>query len=235
MILRKLSSIFISRCFIRRAVTIPSKFCDRVNISAEKGCDGEELNAVKSRISGNLLVSDNFISEEEETMLYDEVRALLEKRSYQNEHWDDAIHGYRESEKESWSKSCMIVFKRVKEASFDSSHTLLPYVHILDLDSKGFIKPHIDSVKFCGSTIAGLSLLSPSIMRFRHEKFNRVTIDALLPRRSLYICRNAIRYEFTHEILPPELSIWNGDIIGRCRRISLMLRCKPEENSVKAT
>ena len=91
MTLRNLSSIFISRC-LRRAVTksiYSSKFCDRININAEDGCDGEELKVVESRVSGNLLVSDNFISEEEEAMLFEEVRALLEKRSYQHEHWDD--------------------------------------------------------------------------------------------------------------------------------------------------
>ena len=50
-----------------------------------------------------------------------------------------AIHGYRESEKENWSKSSMMIFKRMKDTCFDSTHILLPYVHVLDLDSKGSV------------------------------------------------------------------------------------------------
>ena len=218
------------RILCSSVATDSTQVFDRVHLSVESDCDSGELKSVEKLIPGNLLVYDDFISEEEEAMLYEEVRPSLENRSYQHEHWDDAIHGYRESEKENWSKPCMMVFKRIKDASFDSTQKLLPYVHVLDLDSKGFIKPHVDSVKFCGSTIAGLSLLSPSIMRFRHENFKRVKIDALLCRRSLYICRNAIRYEFTHEILSPEQSIWNGNKIERARRISLMLRCQAEAN-----
>ncbi len=29
----------------------------------------------------------------------------------------------------------------MKDASFDSTHTLLPYVHVLDLDSNGWVLP----------------------------------------------------------------------------------------------
>ncbi|CAB3988911.1 alpha-ketoglutarate-dependent dioxygenase alkB homolog 7, mitochondrial [Paramuricea clavata] len=132
----------------RSVVTESTQGCTRVHLSEDSECnDGDELRTVEKLISGNLLVYDDFISEEEEMMLCEEVRPSLEKTSYQHEHWDDAIHGYRESEKENWSKPCMMVFKRMKDASFDSTHALLPYVHVLDLDSKGFIKPHVDSVK----------------------------------------------------------------------------------------
>ena len=31
----------------------------------------------------------------------------------------------------------MMIFKRMKDLAFDPKHALLPYVHILDLDSKG--------------------------------------------------------------------------------------------------
>ncbi len=48
------------------------------------------------------------------------------------------------------------------------------------------------SFQFCGSTIAGLSLLSDSIMRLVREDATNEWLDLLLPRRSLYILRFSI-------------------------------------------
>ncbi|XP_046862521.1 alpha-ketoglutarate-dependent dioxygenase alkB homolog 7, mitochondrial-like [Xenia sp. Carnegie-2017] len=203
-------------------------FSNRVRICSDNDENYKIITKVEKQFSEQFMIFDDFVSENEEQLLYEEARPILETKHYQKEHWDDAIHGYRESEKQNWTEDSMMVFKRMKEVAFDSDQVLLPYVHILDLDSKGFIKPHIDSVKFCGSTIAGLSLLSPSIMRFCHEDAKHINVDALLPRRSLYICRKLIRYEYTHEILPPEQSIWDGSLIERSRRISLILRCEPQ-------
>lgn len=45
------------------------------------------------------------------------------------------------------------------------------------------------SCQFCGSTIAGLSLLSDSIMRLVPENNSTDWVDLLLSRRSLYILR----------------------------------------------
>ena len=99
----------------------------------------------------------------------------------------------------------------------------LPEVHVLELAKDGYIRPHIDSVKvamqkyhcffccqyylqhppsssvqFCGEVIAGVSLLSPSVMRLEHrgdpgegggenEEEEDRWICALLPPLSLYI------------------------------------------------
>ena len=41
--------------------------------------------------------------------------------------------------------------------------------------------------QFCGEVIAGLSLLSPSVMQLQHEEDSERCIWALLPRLSLYI------------------------------------------------
>ena len=43
--------------------------------------------------------------------------------------------------------------------------------------------------QFCGSIIAGLSILSDSVMRLRHEKQNNLYADFLLKKRSLYIMK----------------------------------------------
>lgn len=77
------------RHIIRYKVSKPEVAADRVRFTAVDEQDGQELGAVKNLVSENLLVYDDFITEEEETMLYEEVKPYLEKRSYQNEHWDD--------------------------------------------------------------------------------------------------------------------------------------------------
>lgn len=41
------------------------------------------------------------------------------------------------------------------------------------------------------------------------------------------IFRDAVRYQFTHEILSEDESVWKGETIPRDRRISLVLRCQP--------
>lgn len=41
--------------------------------------------------------------------------------------------------------------------------------------------------QFCGDTIAGMSLLSDSVMRLALEEDKSIYVDVLLNRRSLYI------------------------------------------------
>ena len=51
----------------------------------------------------------------------------------------------------------------------------------------------------------GLSLLSDSIMRFRHVESDEI-FDVHLPRYSLYLMLDDYRYDWTHEILNEEES-----------------------------
>ncbi|XP_076021133.1 alpha-ketoglutarate-dependent dioxygenase alkB homolog 7, mitochondrial [Genypterus blacodes] len=172
-------------------------------------------------------VKTGFITEEEEAEFMRELEPGLRKKRYEFDHWDDAIHGFRETERVRWGAACEEVLTRVRSVAFPDGSALLGPVHILDLDKKGFIKPHVDSVKFCGSTIAGLSLLSDSIMRLVKESNTSDWLDLLLPRRSLYILRNQARYDFTHEILKDEESVFNGQNVPRQRRISVICRNLP--------
>ncbi|KAM8845301.1 alpha-ketoglutarate-dependent dioxygenase alkB homolog 7, mitochondrial isoform 2-T2 [Spinachia spinachia] len=172
-------------------------------------------------------VRTGFITEEEEGALLRELEPGLKKKRYEWDHWDDAIHGYRETERVSWGSACEEVMSRVRSTAFPEGSPLLGPVHILDLDKTGYIKPHIDSVKFCGSTIAGLSLLSDSIMRLVKEDSTDEWMDLLLPRRSLYILRDQARYDFTHQILKDEESVFNGRKVPRLRRISIICRNLP--------
>lgn len=179
------------------------------------------------RLGSQVEVRADFITEEEEGAFMRELELGLKKKRYEFDHWDDAIHGYRETERLSWGTACEEVLTRVRSVAFDEGSPLLGPVHVLDLDKTGYIKPHVDSVKFCGSTIAGLSLLSDSIMRLVKEDATSEWLDLLLPRRSLYILRNQARYNFTHEILKDEESVFNGQKVPRQRRISIICRNLP--------
>lgn len=187
---------------------------------------GSSLELVQ-RLGSQVEVRAGFITEEEEGALLRELEPGLKKKRYEFDHWDNAIHGYRETERVSWGAVCEEILNRVRSVAFPEGSPLLGPVHILDLDKTGFIKPHIDSVKFCGSTIAGLSLLSDSVMRLVKEDSTDEWLDLLLPRHSLYILRNQARYNFTHEILKDEESVFNGQKVPRQRRISVICRNLP--------
>ncbi|MBN3323922.1 ALKB7 dioxygenase, partial [Atractosteus spatula] len=182
---------------------------------------------VLEKIRGQVEVSENFLTEAEERALLQELEPGLRKKRYEFDHWDDAIHGYRETERVQWTEGSWAVFRRVRQAAFPAGEPLLGPVHVLDLDRTGFIKPHIDSVKFCGSTIAGLSLLSDSVMRLVSEQDMADWVDLLLPRRSLYILRDSARYSFTHQVLRDEESFFAGRRVPRDRRISVICRNLP--------
>ncbi|KAK2833595.1 hypothetical protein Q5P01_017484 [Channa striata] len=179
------------------------------------------------RLGPQVEVRAAFISEEEEAALLRELEPGLKKKRYEFDHWDDAIHGYRETERASWAAPCERILTRVRSVAFPEGGPLLGPVHVLDLDKTGYIKPHIDSVKFCGSTIAGLCLLSDSVMRLVKEDCSDDWLELLLPRRSLYILRDEARYSFTHEILKDAESVFNGHKVPRQRRISVICRNLP--------
>ncbi|XP_048871739.1 alpha-ketoglutarate-dependent dioxygenase alkB homolog 7, mitochondrial [Brienomyrus brachyistius] len=185
------------------------------------------LSEVLEKLRGQVEVRENFISEEEERALLRELEPGLKKKRYEFDHWDDAIHGYRETERLRWGPECEAVLERIRSAAFPQGSQLLGPVHVLDLDQKGYIKAHIDSVKFCGSTIAGVSLLSDSVMRLVSEDKVEHWADLLLLRRSLYIIRDRARYKFTHEVLKDEDSFFLGERIPRERRISVICRNLP--------
>ena len=101
---------------------------------------------------------------------------------------------------------------------------LLPAVHVIDLKRGGRIGAHVDSVKFSGGLVAGLSLSSDAEMILRpYDEERDAPVEGkeariTLPRRSLYVMSGEARYAFTHEV--------SGELGGepRARRISLMFR-----------
>ncbi|XP_033157172.1 alpha-ketoglutarate-dependent dioxygenase alkB homolog 7, mitochondrial [Drosophila mauritiana] len=207
----------------------------------------------------HMRIITDFISEPEEQQLHEEIEPYMSRLRYEFDHWDDAIHGFRETERKKWFPKNREVLERVRQVAFDGA--VMPYVHILDLAPDGVIKPHVDSTRYCGNTISGISLLSDSVMRlvrtdeqryqqqssgtatdpnsqgsepdaaYRHQPEaplkNNFYADILLPRRSLYIMSHTARYKFTHEILAKEHSQFQGALVPRTRRISIICRNEP--------
>jgi len=168
---------------------------------------------------------ENFIDSVEESNLVDEVQPHLERQVYEKDHWDEAIVDFRETERKHWNHLNKETIQRLQKTAFEPEGTkLLPYVHVLDLAENGFIKPHIDSSRFCGDTVAVMSLLSDSVLKLVHENYDKYVVHVLVPRRSLYILRGISRYNYTHAILKKEESIFKGDAVLKERRISIVCR-----------
>ncbi|XP_005081407.3 alpha-ketoglutarate-dependent dioxygenase alkB homolog 7, mitochondrial [Mesocricetus auratus] len=199
-----------------------------VRTLAKCGCIRGSDPAVLSRLRDEAVVRPGFLSQAEEDTLTRELEPQLRRRRYEYDHWDAAIHGFRETEKSRWSDASQAILQRVQAAAFGPDQTLLSLVHVLDLEPRGYIKPHVDSVKFCGSTIAGLSLLSPSVMKLVHTQEPEQWLELLLEPGSLYILRGSARYDFSHEILRDEESFFGERRVPRGRRISVICRSLPE-------
>ncbi|XP_056426266.1 alpha-ketoglutarate-dependent dioxygenase alkB homolog 7, mitochondrial [Hyla sarda] len=183
--------------------------------------------AVLSQLSPGLTLQPDFITTEEEALLCRELEPVLRKKRYEGGHWDDAIHGFREVERQYWSPDSSAIIQRARDKAFPPGENQLSLVHVLDLQKDGYIKPHVDSVKFCGSTIAGICLLSSSVMRLVSVDNPEERADLLLPRRCLYVISDVARYKFTHEILRCEDSFFSGVPVPRERRISVICRNLP--------
>ncbi|XP_074785958.1 alpha-ketoglutarate-dependent dioxygenase alkB homolog 7, mitochondrial [Athene noctua] len=185
---------------------------------------------VERRLRGLALVRGGFVSAGEAAELLRELEAVLGRRPYQFDHWDGAICGYRETERSRWGGAGRAVLGRVA-AAFPPGRPPLPLVHVLDLHPRGHVRPHVDSVKFCGCTIAGVSLLSPSVLRLRSCRPPGHWLELLLPPGSLYVLRGAARYDFTHEILRDEESFFGGRRVPRGRRLALICRNAPHDTT----
>ncbi|XP_072761390.1 alpha-ketoglutarate-dependent dioxygenase alkB homolog 7, mitochondrial [Anoplolepis gracilipes] len=180
-------------------------------------------------LCNTMKILPDFISEKEEDILMQEVDPYMKQLRYEYSHWDNAIHGYRETEWKKWSKDSSQILDRVRKKAFPPEMTQLSLVHILDLASEGWIKPHIDSVRFCGGIIAGLSLLTDSVMKLTMEGHEKECVECfLLPRRSLYIMSGVARYKYNHEILKSEESYFEGQHVPKSRRISIICRSEPD-------
>lgn len=185
---------------------------------------------LRDRVVQGVRVQGEYVTQQEEAALLAELDIQFKRMRYEFDHWDDAIHGYRETERTHWQPCNAPVVQRLQREALRwaaEGAELLPHVHVLDLHAEGCIKPHVDSTRFCGDVIAGLCLLSTAVMRVSPESQPELYVDLLLPARSLYVLSGAARYLCTHEVLGGESSQWRGERVPRERRLSIICRTKP--------
>lgn len=109
--------------------------------------------------------------------------------------------------------------------------------HAIDLGNDGTLSAHVDSVKFSGDIVSGLSLVSSSIMRLRPAASEKDKdgnsagagyVDIYLPPMSLYVLSGGGRFDYTHELLPcgAIFETENGKKmqIAREKRVSIIFR-----------
>ena len=194
-----------------------------------------------------------------------EVSRRMKRKRFEDGHWDSVISKYREIELTTPNEenSRLICTKDVDDALDDDS-TILPdfaqtilrtrnvlgsYVphenaavtwlpcHAIDLSKDGRLDAHVDSIKFSGGIVAGISLLSDSIMRLRPAKgewMDETTaeeldghVDLYLPKLSLYCLHGMSRFNYSHELLPSDTvyQLHGKDVrVSRGRRLSIIFR-----------
>jgi alkylated DNA repair protein alkB family protein 7 len=196
----------------------------------------------------SVLVFPNIISEGDADVIISEIEPRVSGKRYQRGHWDAVITGYREvemfelenvetNEDSPATSKTTDVLKYIRQHLYATcfAHSSSPAFtrwlpcHAIDLKSDGKLTAHVDSVRFSGEIVAGLSMLSSSIMRLRpskedvgshnkqegalEEEINTGTskntsnsevglVDVYLPPNSLYILRGIARYGYSHELLP---------------------------------
>nr|CAG8523787.1 3234_t:CDS:2 [Entrophospora candida] len=126
-------------------------------------------------IDEDFILFPNHLNESEQSFLVEKSskklkRAFGKEVIYQDAHFDDVIHGYRECQATHWSTGTATNGKDEEED------------------------------KYSGRIVAGISLISSTVMIFRHKDDPEIQFSVLLEPGSLYVQRDSIRYNFTHEI-----------------------------------
>lgn len=120
-----------------------------------------------------MIVVPDFISADEEESLIHDVEPQLRRRRFDDGHFDGVILHYRErtfaiSALSTSSQAVMArAYRLFPEAPAAGKH--MDSIHAVELARHGEIRNHVDSVKFSGSIVCGISLLSDAIMRLTEE------------------------------------------------------------------
>ena len=188
------------------------------------------------------VVYKDFVTEKEGESLVQDIMDRMKRRRYEKGHWDAVITDFREVElldESSLQEGSQCAMERVRDQLIaaryvDNNVTWLP-CHAIDLRQDGELKAHVDSIKFSGGVVAGISLMSPSIMRLkpddqRHDGW----VDMYLPPFSLYVLSAVSRYRYSHELLPCGSTFQRPDgttiSVQRERRLSVIFRDVKQEN-----
>lgn len=174
--------------------------------------------------------------------------------AYSAGHWDGVISGFREATlpvdgAARAPASLVALHARVAAAFAGRAGCGAPLrsVHALELAPAGEIRAHVDSVKFSGGVIAGVSLLESAVLRLTRAPpeggagatggadgdgggsapSDDVVVDVLLRPRSLYLLTGASRYAFAHAVLPAGAPFRGRAVPRAGRRLSLLVRDEP--------
>ena len=188
------------------------------------------------------VVYKDFVTEKEGESLVQDIMARMKRRRYEKGHWDAVITDFKEVElmdENSLQKESQKVIERVRDQLIaarhvDSNVTWLP-CHAIDLKQDGELKAHVDSIKFSGGVVAGISLLSSSIMRLKpDDEQHGGWVDIYLPPLSLYVLSSVSRYRYSHELLPCGSTFERPDgttiSVQRERRLSVIFRDAKQDN-----
>lgn len=182
-------------------------------------------------------------------MLTPSLSNCFSRRRYEKGHWDAVIVKYKETELYDEATQLSItsrhILERMRQHLTEQGHvgrnndgaeqggldfSWLP-CHAIELHPQGELRAHVDSIRFSGGLVAGLSLGSASIMRLQHPRGDYAAtaaddddatetepvkkdednadndqkdgyVDLFLPPRSLYALTGRSRYKYTHELLP---------------------------------
>lgn len=197
------------------------------------------------------VVYPNVLTEDEANLILDDIKGRLKQRRYEKGHWDAVITNYKEVELSDMlfdNPGIPNILHRIRQ-QLATNHLLndnktiqwLP-CHAIDLKKDGELNAHVDSVKFSGDLVAGISLMSSSIMRLlphedgeggdvkedKVEGENEGWVDLYLPPLSLYALTGVGRYRYAHLLLPTNSTFTQPDgtevLVERDHRISIIFR-----------
>jgi alkylated DNA repair protein alkB homolog 7 len=172
------------------------------------------------------------------------------RRRYEQGHWDSVIQKYREIEllddESEHLKPFLQPIRELLETNHSRPKSYLDgdaslyfsgswlRCHAIDLHPSGSLNAHVDSVRYSGNVVAGLSLLSESIMRLKPSgEAASGYIDLLLPTRSLYVLSGVSRYSYTHELLSSGSVFLGTTPVHRDRRFSIIFRDAKDHTNAK--
>ena len=170
------------------------------------------------------------------------------RRRYSKGHWDAVIVRYKETEltdeKASLSDISRTVLDRVRrqllQRHLNDAGAVVDWLpcHTIDLHADGQLKAHVDSVRYSGGMVAGLSMLSGSIMRLRpsvngepRSGDDEMFVDLHLPPLSLYVLSGQSRYQYTHELLQGTNTFRGTVKVERNHRLSVIFRDSGAEDA----
>jgi alkylated DNA repair protein alkB family protein 7 len=157
------------------------------------------------------------------------------RRRYEKGHWDAVITNYKEIELSDAifeDPEIPNIFDRVRQHLGENHLDYAPInwlpCHAIDLKKEGDLTAHVDSIKFSGDLVAGISLLSPCIMRLVPDDApDEGWVDLYLPPLSLYALTGVARYRYSHQLLPrnEKFTKENEEIaVERDHRLSVIFR-----------